>query len=182
MPSPLVAALARERREALLAWATRRLGDRAAAEDVLQVVLLRALERGPDTTDPDHLRAWLYRTLRHAVVDAHRRQSAAARAFARYRHETPDRTEPDGAAVPCTCVRPLLPTLPPPHAELLEAELNGEPSELLAARLGLTPGALRVRRHRARRRLRDRLVATCGACAENGCTDCSCRPQPAVAQ
>jgi len=31
-----------------------------------------------------------------------------------------------------------------------------------------------VRLHRARKALRERLTASCRACAEHGCLDCSC--------
>jgi copper chaperone CopZ len=65
-----------------------------------------------------------------------------------------------------------LDNLVPEAAEVLRADLDGEHAADLADRLGLSPGALRVRRHRAREALRERLEDVCRACA--GCLDCTC--------
>ena len=79
---------------------------------------------------------------------------------------------PEEAPRLCACYRPLLDGLAPEAAEVLRADLDGEPTNEVAARLGVSPGTLRVRRHRARAALRQRLDDVCRACA--GCLDCSC--------
>jgi RNA polymerase sigma-70 factor (ECF subfamily) len=55
----------------LLVHARRLAGD-AAAEDVLQDALLRALRAYPRLTHAEHLRAWLYRVTTSAAMDFHR--------------------------------------------------------------------------------------------------------------
>jgi len=45
---------------------------------------------------------------------------------------------------------------------------------LVAKELGITPNNLKVRRHRARQQLRERLEEVCRTCAKHGCLDCSC--------
>ena len=45
-----------------------------------------------------------------------------------------------------------------------------------AARHGISLDNVKVRRHRARKALRERLVDTCRLCADHGCLDCTCGP------
>ncbi|NIN65241.1 MAG: RNA polymerase subunit sigma-70, partial [Anaerolineae bacterium] len=58
---------------------------------------------------------------------------------------------------------------------ILRVELQDEPLQHVASELGITPNNASVRLHRARRALREALQATCGACTEHGCLDCTCR-------
>ena len=61
---------------------------------------------------------------------------------------------PEEEAVLCACFVPLVGALKPEYAELIELlDLRGEVTEAAAARLGITPNNLKVRRHRARQAL-----------------------------
>ena len=136
--------------EALVAYVRQRLGPEAA-EDVVQDALLRVVERAPELDDEADLTRWLWRVVRNATVDAHRRAEASERREEAWAAEQPDAEMPPGEeAVLCACYRPLLDDLDRAHADVLRAELGGEASAALADRLGVTAGALRVRRHRAR--------------------------------
>ncbi len=171
----LDATLARQG-EALLGYVRQRLGPEAA-DDVVQDALLRAVEQAPAMDDEADLTRWLWRVVRNATVDAHRRSEAASRRETVWAAEQPDaEMPPEEAPRLCACYRPLLDDLAPDAAEVLRAELDGEGSAALAERLGVSGGALRVRRHRARAALRERLEVVCRACA--GCLDCSCAPTP----
>ena len=162
--------------DALVAYVRQRLGP-GAAEDVVQDALLRLAERAPDLDDQADLTRWLWRVVRNATTDAHRRAEAAGRREDAWAADQPDAAMPPGEeATLCACFRPLLDDLDPGHAEVLRAELGGEAPAALAERLGVSAGALRVRRHRARRQLGERLADVCRACA--GCLDCSCAPPP----
>jgi len=46
-----------------------RVGDAAAAEDILQAAYLRAIERGAQLRKSESSVAWFYRILRNAVAD-----------------------------------------------------------------------------------------------------------------
>ena len=163
--------------EALVGYVRGRLGP-AGAEDVVQDALVRAVESAPPMDDEADLARWLWRVVRNATVDAHRRSEAAATREAAYAAEQHDAEPPPGEeARLCACYRPLLDGLPAQSAEVLRADLDGEPAGALAERLGISAGALRVRRHRARAALRARLDLACRACA--GCLDCTCAsPDP----
>ena len=69
----------------------------------------------------------------------------------------------------------MLPTLNPDYADLIwRADLIGEDRSVIAQDLGLTENALRVKLHRARRAMRQRLEQTCLTCIEHGYFKCSC--------
>ena len=75
----------------------------------------------------------------------------------------------------CECFRELLTVMKPEYAELIDRlELQpGDPS-LVAQQLNIQPNNLKVRRHRARQALKQRLEETCRTCAVHGCLDCTC--------
>src|SRR5688572_1388538 len=75
----------------------------------------------------------------------------------------------------CPCVHGLIPTLEPEYADILNAvEIDGKPVSAVADTLGITSGNASVRLHRVRQALKQRLDASCGACTEHGCLDCTC--------
>lgn len=170
-PTLLEATLAAQG-EPLLAYVRQRLGP-DVAEDVLQDALLKAVEGAPAMDAEADLARWLWRVVRNATIDAHRRSEAAGRRETAWAAEQPEAEMPlEEAHRLCACYRPLLADLAPDAAAVLQAELDGEPTAELAERLGVTSGTLRVRRHRARAALREQLEDVCRACA--GCLDCTC--------
>ena len=76
----------------------------------------------------------------------------------------------------CECFRDILPTLKPEYSQLIEQlELADGDPEQVAAQLHISRNNLKVRRHRAREALRERLEETCRMCAEHACLDCTCK-------
>ena len=151
-----------------------RVDDRATAEDLVQDALVRAVEKVTHLREGDALLGWFYTVLRNAVVDHYRRRSASARAAERLAQE-PVLVSPEPAGRPCQCVSHVASTLKPEYAEALQkVEVEGTPVKDLAAELGITAGNAAVRVFRARESLRKKVMATCKACAEAGCADCTC--------
>ena len=165
-----------DRREALLGFIRSKVDDDELAEDILQDSLLRALQAAPELLRDEKLVPWLYRIIRNAITDTYRRHAAAARRLERYAMEEPDaEVPPDDHAALCECFRGVLPTMKPEYAELIKAmDLGNEPSEHMAERLDISRNNLKVRHHRARQQLRQRLEETCRTCATHGCIDCTC--------
>jgi RNA polymerase sigma factor (sigma-70 family) len=163
-------------RRRFLDFVRRRIADPDLAEDVLQDALLRAVQHPPDAEDPERITAWFYRVLRHAVTDAYRRRAVLDR---RLEHlpeafDAPAPAPEEDRAL-CECFRGLIPGLSPAYAEVIErVELGVEEPAEAARRLGITPNNLKVRRHRARQALRERLEQTCRTCSDHGCLDCTC--------
>jgi RNA polymerase sigma factor (sigma-70 family) len=161
-----------------LAFLARHLGNRAEAEDLLQIAYLKALTASETVRDDEKVIAWFYRVLRNVVVDAHRHRAATERLEAQLIREAPGMTVPDEALfhTVCQCVLDIAHALKPEYRDILQrVELEEASLREVAAALGMTPNNASVRLHRARHALRMALMHMCGTCAEHGCLDCTCR-------
>ena len=167
-----------ENHRAFLAYLTRRVGDRALAEDLLQEAFARTLARPDQVPDGEALVPWFYRTLRNAAIDRFRRQGAADRALEAFAREldTAEAVPDETRHQVCQCISRLATTLKPDYADALQAiEVEGQPVKAYAERKGLTAGNAAVRVFRAREALKRRVVESCGTCAEHGCVNCTCQ-------
>jgi len=155
-----------------------RLGNRADAEDLLQTAYVRAVAEGGTLRDEEKVVPWFYQLLRNLLVDNYRHRAATARLAERLARETETTAviEKELFREVCRCVNDVTEALKPEYHEMLSrVELQDESLEGVASKLGITPNNASVRLHRARRALREALQATCGACTEHGCLDCTCR-------
>jgi RNA polymerase sigma factor (sigma-70 family) len=159
----------------LLAYVRRKVNDPNLAEDVLQESLLRAMRSAPDLRDEEKLLPWFYSILNNAITDLYRRQQVETRSLQQIAQKQLLEEEPEAEKVLCECFRELIPTLKPEYAELIEKlDLSENDPAQVATRLGITSNNLKVRRHRARQALRQRLEESCRVCAKHGCLDCTC--------
>jgi RNA polymerase sigma-70 factor (ECF subfamily) len=162
-----------------LAFLERRMGSRADAEDLLQDAYVKGLSRGHQIDSPESVIPWFYRVLRNALTDWYRHKGAETRATAEWggREDTVEgpRDEELFGEV-CGCVDRLTRTLRPEYADALRrVDVEGMSVKDFAAGAGITPNNAGVRLHRAREALRERLIQSCGTCAEHACVDCSCK-------
>jgi RNA polymerase sigma factor (sigma-70 family) len=171
----LVEALVSQRAR-LVAYAASKVSDHALAEDLFQDSLLKALQKSADLQDHERLVPWFYRILNNAIIDYYRRRGVESKHQAQLAMDSLPEAGTHEWARLCECFRELIPTLKPEYRELIERLdlAEGEP-ERVAAELNITRGNLKVRRHRARQALRERLEATCRLCAEHACLDCTCK-------
>lgn len=166
-----------EAQKQILQFLQRRLGDRDAADEVLQRFSLRALERASQLHDVRMVRGWLGRILATTIVDYQR--EAARR---RRREIVVDQAEVENHPVDeeldaaiCNCLYRLLPTLKAEYADIIwRADILGEPRNRLAESLGTSLNNLTVRLHRGRQALRKRLEEMCRTCPVHGFLDCHC--------
>jgi RNA polymerase sigma factor (sigma-70 family) len=159
-------------RDALLAFAERRLGSRAAADDVVQQASVRALNRAEQLRDASAGRAWLFQITRRLVADQLRGASPLAAAS----DDSLLACEIESEEFSCDCVLANLRRLPGAEATLLRRSIvDGASAAILAAELGLSVNALTVRLSRARAVLRARLRAHCGTESLRACLDCACK-------
>ena len=149
----------------LRAFVRSRLWDPAAAEDVVQNVLL-SVHRARNTYRPERPFApWLWAIARNAIIDAHRARGV------RQRREVSLETV-DEPAQPASLpedqelspqLAQALDSLPPSQREAVELiHVEGLSVSEAAVRAGTTPGALKVRAHRGYRALRAILGRTDG--------------------
>ena len=167
-----------ENHRAFLRYLERRVGDRALAEDILQDAFAKVVERPEQAPTDEAIVPWFYRTLRNAAVDKFRRRGAADRAYEAFAREleTHDTPSTDMETEICACVSRLAATLKPEYAEALQAiEVTGTTVKAYAEQKGLSSSNAAVRVFRAREALKKRVIESCGACAEHGCLNCTCK-------
>ena len=174
-PNALLPQLLEHRKE-FLDFLTRRVGDSASAEDILQTAYTRALEKGEQIKNSESVVAWFYRMLRNALVDHYRRNDARSRAHEQFAAEAPLTYETEVEANLCTCVGAVVRTLKPEYRNALERiDFDGQSIADFAQAEGTTPNNASVRLHRARRAAARKLTQVCGACADHKCLDCTCK-------
>ena len=162
-----------------LAFLERRTGSREVAEDLLHEAYLKGMERLDELRDEESAVAWFYRVLRNALADHWRHQDVERRAAERLRAEAGDEepvADTELMREVCRCVEGVVDTLKPEYAQAIrQVDLKGGSVGAYASTAGITPGNASVRLHRAHAALKQRLIATCGACATHGCIDCQCK-------
>jgi len=169
-PSHVLTELA-SRREQFFGFVRGRVSTAAEADDLLQRGFVKAANSVSALRDPARADAWFYQILRRILID-HRSSVAECEL-------TPARTAVaevvcDEPAT-CACSLQLLETLPPRYAEVLRRiDLDEESIDEVARSLSLRSGTVTVRLHRARRALRQRLLASCGTRSARQCLDCAC--------
>ena len=145
----------------LLEFFERRLHDGPAAQDLVQDVLLRVLERGDQLAEDTRFEAWVDRIARNVLVDHLRRR----RDTADLEPDGPMAGDPDEHAANREVagrLAPMIAELPEAQREVLTlAELEALPLRQVAARLGLSLPATKSRVQRARALLKERLLACC---------------------
>ena len=162
-----------------VAFARKRLNDPELAADAVQEALLKALKAADAPSEGEKVVPWFYQILRRTIIDIYRRKATRSEALEGFALEQTS-PSPDEEKAICQCFKPLLSTLPPQYAQVLNAvDLEGREPKQVADDLALTWNNLNVRLHRARTALRKRLEDTCKACSVHGCLDCTCsEPEP----
>jgi RNA polymerase sigma-70 factor (ECF subfamily) len=131
-------------------------GDRHEAEDLTQDAFVRVYERWPRVGRLENPAGYLYRVALNAHRSRLRRMRIAAAKALHFRQEPP--ADPEDAADDRVSVRRALATLPAGQREaVVLVEWLGLTDAEAGRVLGLSPGAVRTRLHRARTALRDQL-------------------------
>ena len=165
-----------------LSFLERRVGNRSAAEEILQSAYARAVEKGVPANDSEGAVNWFFAILRNAVIDHYRQRSTESRAIETLANEgVPEIADPELRDEVCACFRRLLPTMHAEYAAILEkVDLEERPVADVAQELGITSNNVSVRLHRARAALRTQLERSCGVCATHGCLECSCAGETSI--
>ena len=168
-------------RERFVSFVRSRIGEREAAEDIVQGALAQVIAQRLNITGQDLIR-WFYRVLRNATIDRHRRRAAELRGLERWEVDPTTHPDPESTRRVCGCVRSALGGLPAKSRAILEAvELRGMTPAAYGKAHDISSGNAAVRLHRARRLLADRLKSICGTCTLDACSDCDCGHQAAPA-
>jgi RNA polymerase sigma-70 factor (ECF subfamily) len=164
----LVHAVYQEHGRALLAYATRLTGDRAAAEDVVQETIVRAW-RHPEvlTNGKGSTRGWLLTVARNIITDRVRARAARPQEVPAEQDGVTvapiERDHADSVVASVTVLK-ALDSLSDDHRGVLEEiYFRGRSLGEAAAALGVPAGTVKSRSYYALRALRDHLSETTGS-------------------
>jgi RNA polymerase sigma-70 factor, ECF subfamily len=140
-----------------------RVSDPAAAEDILQDVFVKVMNRAGQLRDDEKIAAWLYQIARNAVFDHYR--AAAVRTADQIAADLPD-AGTDGAAAAqqrlAESLAAMIDDLPEPYREAMRlSEIEGLTQAGLAERSGISLSGAKSRVQRGRERLRELLLDCC---------------------
>lgn len=151
---------------------------RAAAadvDDVLQVAAMRAFERANSLNDQDRVMPWLYQIHRTAALDIGRKLAREQRTLDSLAAEPQAEAASDPETAICACSLEQARQLNSRYAAILNlVDIGGASTKEAARSLGVTVNTATVRLHRARKALKERLMAHCGVETMRECNDCRC--------
>lgn len=166
-PLPSFEVLHAEFRPRVLAY-LRRFVDPAEAEDLAQEVFFKVHQGLAGFRQEARLSTWVFQIATHAALDrlksaAHKAavQTAPLEGFPGLATEAAQVQSPIQDDM-CRCIRDMVDELPVPYRMVLVlADLKELRMGEIAQVLGLTPGAAKIRLHRARNMLRERMERGC---------------------
>jgi RNA polymerase sigma-70 factor (ECF subfamily) len=135
-------------------YVARRVHSPCDVDDLVQIILERALCRAP-ATQIDDVAGWLFGIARNAIADHYRARARQLErtADALASAAVPEETDEDRAMV-IACMEPLLSALPAAEAQLLRrADMEGWCMQRIADELGISLTAAKSRVQRARKQL-----------------------------
>lgn len=161
-----------------------RLVGKDEAEDLVQEVFARIDHALPDFREDSKLSTWVYRIATNAAFDRLRSRASERTAHARLHGEEAANTGQPGVEQELArremndCVRQYIEALPPSYrAVVILSEDEGLTNPEIAEALGISLDTVKIRLHRARRRLKEALGTGCSfyrdernefACAPKG--------------
>jgi RNA polymerase sigma-70 factor, ECF subfamily len=153
----LVRSLYEEHGRALLAYATRVLGDRALAEDVLQETLIRAWRHAGSLTEAaGSIRGWLFTVARNVMTDKMRAKAVRPAEVAESPSTVPIERDHADRVVDSMVAWEALEQLSEDHRNVLvEIYFQGRSVAEAAERLGIPAGTVKSRSHFALKNLRE---------------------------
>ncbi len=158
----------------MLRYLTRLVGD-TEAEDLMQEVLIKINEALPDFQGKSQLSTWIYRIATNAALDKLRSPAykQAVRSCSNVETEVQDRDAATGEKTPLVepqifrkemsdCVQSYIQRLPENYRVVLVlSEFEGLKDGEIAETLGISPGTVKIRLHRAREKLKEDILAYC---------------------
>ncbi len=161
------------------------VGDRGEAEDLTQDTFLRAYEHRDSLRDPGAARGWLYRIATHVCLDRLRQRVAhvsldgeeGARRAELVDSQSPSAQEAAERADTSMCVQRCLDFLSDSYrAVLLLHEAHSLTAVEIAKLLDVSVGTVKIRLHRAHRKLQQVMEIGCAVSQSRNGVPC-CEPK-----
>lgn len=149
-------------RDMVLRLASRNCNSREDAEDVTQDVFFALLNRGIDFTDEAHLKAWLIRATIDRSKNTHRYiKRHPQTTYDPNIHDSEDKTTNHKESnMAIDCLKEEIAKLPPKTQNILRLYYKDSYSTKEIAQLeGIKESSIRAKLHRARKQLKEKLIA-----------------------
>lgn len=149
------------------------------AEDLFQSGSIRTIEKSEEIEDLAKTYPWMLSVFRNLALDFLRKRERLNSNISSLESEMlenlPAVHEQSEASV-CDCGTKLLEDLPERYSSLLKnIEMNGNSVKETAKELGISPGNVSVRLHRARASLKLAVKDHCQVETLNECLECDCK-------
>jgi RNA polymerase sigma-70 factor (ECF subfamily) len=166
-------------------YVVRLVKDPVEAEDLTQETFLRAYRCGDSLRDPAAVRGWLYRIATHVCLDRLRQRKPQVSLDSEQGEgavQTPVSTSPSPLEITerketSACVQRCLDFLPDKYrAVILLREAHSLTADEIAHVLGVTVTTVKIRLHRARRKLQQVMEGGCDVSTDH-CGVPTCQPK-----
>lgn len=150
------------------------INDDSIADDILQTSFLKALTTKTKPESDKTILPWFKTILKNTAFDVLRTKKRESE------KELQERVdfivhEDMFTSLACRCVLDLLTTLSSDDQYILrQLELNEISLQEISDMLGISKNTAKVRRHRARQRLKEQVMRVCQVGTINECDDCDC--------
>ena len=157
----------------------RRVPDDHVADDLLQETFVRVHRNIGTLQEAERLAAWVYQIARNVVHDHHRRTLNSTVALADTENVSADDHEPQPGCPTITWLDAMVRSLPDGYREAVQmAEVEEQPQQVVADRLGLSLSGAKSRIQRGRAMLKDLLQRCCSFELDGRGRVMGCDPKP----
>lgn len=186
VPADEATALFRDYQNRIHRYVLSMVHDPAEAEDLTQDTFLRAYSHRDSLRDPNAVRGWLYRIATHVCLDRLRQRVApvslddeeGARPVDSVPSKSPSALEVAEREETGACVQRCLDFLSDSYrAVILLHEAHSLTAPEIAELLGESEGTVKIRLHRARRKLQEIMQMGCAVSESRNGVPC-CEPKP----
>ena len=158
-----------------------RVKDPTLVDDLLQEGFIKAIKAIETLKDEERIVPWFFQILRNVISD-HYRKVSKERAVMSMAKNNIEQDQPliandeEISKFACDCFDFFAVGLKPEDEDIIRSlELGDERPANFAERKGISIGTLKVRRHRARKHLKEKILAVCqcmldvGTCSKDQC-------------
>ena len=148
-----------ENQQALKNWLLKKTQDHQQTQDILQDVFIKALQHKERFCTLSHAKSWLFTIAKNCMIDSYRKVQVQASAIC---CEPDDDAQRAPVADLQQCLIRVLAELDPDDQEVIErCDMQGMSQRAYAQMKGLSISASKSKIQRARKKLREQMIASC---------------------